>query len=366
MRRLTRLLCLGVLTMGASSVAFGKCTAYAWDIKLGQARGAANLECAAQAEKAGKLSDAMGFYWGVYSDDCSGEKACSAPDAQQREQARQAIMRVGRTLGAQAEKSNRLDGSYVFILEGDDYWVVKADAGAIGLYEDSFNYAETDRIVLNLIKSSPANLDIFSRAVAHFGERERLREPAGYRYNPAHLVELQKTAAANVEQALVREEEEFKKRASLTDISDAFHFSRSLSELKLAMRWHEPMRLNNEKIYLRGKQRGDNLMKGSPAPWLIRHALEYYKLAGDQGWIKQAKDVANKLGDDAAKNGEIEQAREYFRIAGNDPRARELGDLMAKRNKALKEKREKETHKDKQQQEQFKNEQNKLEKELGL
>jgi len=118
--------------MGASSVAFGKCTAYAWDIKSGQARGAANLECAAQAEKAGNLSEAMGFYWGVYGDDCSGEKACSAPDAQQREQARQAIMRVGRTLGAQAEKSNRLSGGYVFILEGDDYWVVNPNAGAIG------------------------------------------------------------------------------------------------------------------------------------------------------------------------------------------------------------------------------------------
>ncbi|HLQ24283.1 MAG TPA: hypothetical protein VK138_00210, partial [Acidiferrobacterales bacterium] len=196
-------------------------------------------------------------------------------------------------------------------------------------------------------------------------------------YNPARLVELQKTAAANVEQALVREEEEFKKQEEefkkQAFLMGTFHVGRSLYELKLAMSWHEPMRFNKEKIYLRSKQRGDSLMKGSPAPGLIGFALEYYKLAGDQGWIKQAKDVANKLGDDAAKNGEIEQARGYFRIAGNDPRARELGDLMAERNKALKEKwqketekREKETHKDKQQQEQFKNEQNKLEKELGL
>lgn len=84
--------------------------------------------------------------------------------------------------------------------------------------------------------------------------------------------------------------------------------------------------------------------------------MRYYSIVDKPQKIRQVKDKALRLGDAYVKTGETTTAANFYRLAGADARAAELEKQVAQAN------RKKEAGR----QEQFKKEQDDLEKELGF
>jgi hypothetical protein len=98
-------------------------------------------------------------------------------------------------------------------------------------------------------------------------------------------------------------------------------------------------------------QRGDALLAENTVR-SIELAMEYYHFADNQAKAKQAQERAGKLGDDAARKGEHGLAARYYGLSGDRTKM-----------KAVEKQKEKTESK---RQDQFKKDQQALEKELGL
>ncbi len=254
-------------------------------------------------ERAGRLPEAFSSAGGI-------DTMCA--DQRRVDALRQ---RVGKTLGGQEEKSDRFDVAFD--------WYERA-----GLTTDA------DRVKLRHVNAKPADSAVFGNAYDYFTRREAA----------ATLQELRALAAKNADAVFAEEERAFAAR------------SMSFDELERAGNWLRYLGDDQQKRKVaRAEKRGDALA-ASDGLQKLENALRYYSIVDKPQKIRQVKDKALRLGDAYVKTGETTTAANFYRLAGADARAAELEKQVAQAN------RKKEAGR----QEQFKKEQDDLEKELGF
>jgi hypothetical protein len=222
---------------------------------------------------------------------------------------------VARTIAARAEAG----GQYRDAVD----WYIKASAAA-----------DADRVIRKWVQVTPVDRNAVAAGIDFY----RLQNDA------AQEQAIRDIAKRRVEAILAEEARMFSAPqkgtyALLLDAQEwAFHAN-----------WGKPQ------IDQRAQQRGDAYAKQASRRFL-EEAMRYYELGGSRTGVDAVKGRAATLGQQAEGRGEIELAIEYYRLAEEDARA----DALDKRNAALKEKAEA------QRKQSFKQEQDDLEKELGL
>lgn len=213
-----------------------------------------------------------------------------------------------------------------------------------GQYEEAFEWFDTDdntrpeadRAKLELAQAKPGDLQIVGAAATYFKQRN-LASP---------LQKVQAIALQNAKQLLTEEERQF---ASHLD-------SESLKILEHARDWlayAEPKA--NGLASERAEQRGDARAAETSATFLSG-AIRYYDFAGRPAKAKAVRDRARRFGDEAKSKGENEKAVTYYEVAGLNDQARTLQKTTEAKQRADEGRR----------QQQFKKDQDQLEKDLGL
>lgn len=223
--------------------------------------------------------------------------------------------RAGKTLGGQEEEKGQLDKSF------DWYSHTGLDADA-------------DRVKMMQVKARSGDISIFGSAYDYFKHRES--EPA--------LKELRTLAAKNADKMLAEEDRAF-----------VAHMS-SFDELEKAGDWLRYLGDNQMKRKTeRAEQRGDTLAT-KDGSHMLEKAIRYYEVAGKPQKVHQVKDKALRLAEGYARTGETTSAANFYRLAGAESKASDI-EKHAEQSKQQKEPKR---------QEQFKQDQDALEKELGF
>jgi hypothetical protein len=266
----------------------------------------AQLAQAGKSEQAGNARAAHAALQKVDSDCLS-----SASD-KRREAMRK---RIGKKLGDEDEKNGRLKEAF-------------------GWFDGSGNTADAGRVMLKRAQARPDDRATFGTALDYFKNR-----------GPADSLKTLRTLAAqNARQVLATEEKQFAADRNSLDV---------LGKAKDWLYYTEAP--ENRLAAERAEKRGDTLAAETTRHFL-RLAISYYDFAGKPEKTRSIRDKAKKLGDEAARKGEGEVAVEYYQIAGLKNEARDL----QKRTET------KQRQDEGQRQKQFKSDQDKLEKELGL
>ena len=164
-----------------------------------------------------------------------------------------------------------------------------------------------------------------------------------HRKNEAQVKELRALAAKNADQWLGTEEKLF---AATKDSRDALGKSKD---------WAYYAGTGPKKAHERAEKRGDQLAADTSRRW-FELAIAYYKFADKPQKVNGVQAKARQLADAHARKGEAEVAADYYRIAGASAEA----DKIEKQGAARKRQAEQ------QRQQQFKKDQQALEKGLGL
>jgi hypothetical protein len=267
---------------------------------------AAQMKKAEDSEHAGKLKEA-------YQAASKIDSMCLAGDGYKRHEAM--LKRIGLQLGQQEEKQGRL-------------------AAAFDWYNSSRNDAEADLVKMKQVNASPRDRNLVSGAIDHFR----------FKNNDARVAELRQLAAKNADLEFASEEKAFAARKE------------SFDELGKAKDWLYLVGEGaDKKARERAEQRGDTLAKED----IYRHlenAKRYYSIAEAKQKEKTLQDKAMRLAQEHEKKGEINQAKDFYSLAGESNKGNELQARSEAQHKKSEEKRQK----------QFKKGQDDLEKELGL
>lgn len=216
---------------------------------------------------------------------------------------------------------------------------VRAEAG--GKYRDAVDWytkanapAEADRVIRKWVQVTPVDRNAVSTGIDFY----RMQN------NAAQEQAMRDIAKRRVEALLADEAKAFSAPQKGT-----YALLRDAQEWAFYANWGKPQ------IDERAQQRGDAFAKQTSRRFL-EEAMRYYELGGSRTGVESVKRRAATLGQQAEGRGEIELAIEFYRLADEDAKA----DALDKRNAALKQRAEE------QRQQTFKNEQDDLEKELGL
>jgi tetratricopeptide (TPR) repeat protein len=295
-----------------------------------------------EAEKAGKTRDALLFYLAIDSFCGDGVEAKSS------------MRRIGLKLGARAAARGRLlseEGLFKKVpdencrrwsrysgIEGNPFepavpghcttenggmrMELNPQAGAFDWYETTFNYRDADLTMLKVIEQKPEDLDQYERVFRHFETRKRLNA-TGYRPDPAHMKELKKTAASNLDSTLAREEKEY---GALKQPG------RSMKTLETALRWASFLDENaKERVVVRAVSRADAAFQ-SDTPDGLLEALTFLSFADKNEQQSTVIIRAAELGQAALKKKDYELAEKYFLVAGNTEMA-EAAKKLSEMNK---------------------------------
>lgn len=267
---------------------------------------AAQFRKAEDTERAGKLADAFAML-GKVDDMCLTGDAGKRADAMHK--------RIGLQLGQQEEKKGNLKAAFDW-------------------YQRSRNDDEADRVKMKHVNTSSRDRNVVSGAIDHFR----------YRNNDARVAELRQLAAKNAEFELANEEKAFAARKeSFTEIGNAKDWFYYVSEDAA------------KKVSVRAEQRGDALLKEDTYRHL-ENAQRYFDMADAKSKVKAVMNKAMQLAQQHEKKGEVTQAANFYRLADADAKAEELETRTEAQHQETEEKR----------QEKFSQEQDALEKELGL
>ena len=267
---------------------------------------AAQMRKAEDSERAGKLKEAYETVGKI-------DSMCLVGDGHKRHEALR--KRIGLQLGQQEEKQGRL-------------------AAAFDLYQNSGNAAEADRVKMKQVNASPPDRNVVSRAIDHFR----------FKNNNARVAELRQLAAKNAELELASEDKAFAARKE------------SFDELGKAKDWFYLVGEGAvKKVRERAERRGDSLLKEDTHRHL-ENATRYFRMAEAKPKEKAVQDKALRLAQMHEQKGEITQATNFYSLAGARAKGQELEKRSEAQHKKSEEKRQK----------QFSQEQDKLEKELGL
>jgi hypothetical protein len=223
--------------------------------------------------------------------------------------------RLGKQFGDEEEKNGRLKEAFTW-------------------FNDTGNTADADRVMMKRVQARPDDRSIFGSAFDYFKRRAAA----------ASVKALRDLATQHAAQALAAEERRF---AATRD---------SLDELSKAKDWLTYLEApDNRKAAERAEKRGDTLA-AETTRHLLRQAIAYYQFADRAQKINTVRAKAKTLGDEQARKGEGEVAADYYEIAGLEAEAQNLRKRTQARERQDEGKR----------QQQFKKDQDKLEKELGL
>jgi hypothetical protein len=270
------------------------------------------LRKAETAEKSGKIRDAYAIATqGIPSLHCA-ENGYKRRDG--------LIERTSKKLGAEAEKGGRFGEAF-------DYYSAPHRHGRL-----DYPLADADRTMLKYAKANSDNYKVVSQAMGYFDQRD----------GRPHLNDVRALAKSSGDKMLAKEEKTFAvRRGSLDDLHKAREWLNLAGDSKPAR--------------ARAEQRGNALLAEDTAR-SIELAMEYYRFADNRNKEKQAQERARKLGDEHARNGEHRLAVKFYELAGDDAKARALAQKTEAESKKVEAKR----------QDQFKKDQQALEKELGL
>mgnify|MGYP001568738196 CR=1 FL=1 len=223
--------------------------------------------------------------------------------------------RLGKLIGDEEEKNGRLQEAFTW-------------------FDATGNTADADRVMLKRAQVKPDDRSIFGSAFDYFKRRGAA----------ASVKALRDLAAKNAAQALAAEEKQF---AATRD---------SLDDLAKAKDWLYYLDAPaNRKAAERAEKRGDTLA-AETTRHLLRQAVAYYRFADQSQKINSVRAKAKALGDEQARKGEGEVAADYYEIAGLKGEAQDIRKRTSAQQRQDEGKR----------QQQFKKDQDKLEKELGL
>ncbi|HBG46572.1 MAG TPA: hypothetical protein DDW94_06220 [Deltaproteobacteria bacterium] len=280
-----------------------------------------------EAEKEGKPLNAILFFQ-------AADEYCG-----NRDEARRGIMRIGARMGAAAAAKGRLFANRDILTTVPDedcrrwsrnYYLVpnpyeppvpglcttksggmrvqiEGSAGAYDWYEATFNYRESDALVLKVLRSSPHDFGAYEAAQRHFKKRHQLNH-AGYTLDTAHLMELRKTASSNVTAILLQEQK---------DLAAPKEADRSLSQLEAALKWASYAgEEETARVIKRAIDRGDDaLMEKSITD--LHEALEYYSFAEKMEKVRMVEMRADELGMNALSDNDPGAALNFFMLSGN-------------------------------------------------
>ncbi|MBI2401065.1 MAG: hypothetical protein HYV23_08450 [Deltaproteobacteria bacterium] len=280
-----------------------------------------------EAEKAGKTRDAVLFYMAIDSFCGDGVEAESS------------LRRIGLKNGARAAGRGRLiseEGLFKKVPDEDcrrwnRYSGIEANphepavpghcttknggmrlelnqmAGAFDWYETTYNYRDADLAILKAIEQKPGDLGRYERVFRHFEARKRLNA-TGYRPDPAHLSELKKAAATNLDSTLAREEKEYNAQKQP---------GRSVKTLETAFNWASFIDENaKERVVVRAISRADAAFQ-SDTPDGLLDALTFLNFAHRNEQQSAVITRAAELGQAALQKKDYELAEKYFFVAGN-------------------------------------------------
>jgi hypothetical protein len=289
----------GLLVVAQSALADGCTTAE-------ENLAAANMKKADDFDRAGKLKDAYAALGKV-------DSMCLGRDAGKRSESMR--KRIGLQLGQQEEKQNHLGAAFDW-------------------YKGSGNGDEADRVKMKQVNATPRDRNLVSGAIDHFRFKD----------NNGRVAELRQLAAKNADLELAAEEKAFAARKE------------SFDELGRAKDWLSHVSDSaQKKARDRAEQRGDTLFKED----VFRHlenAKHYYSFADARQKENAVKDKALRLGQEAEKRGEINQATNFYHLADASAQGNALQKRADAEHKKVEEKRQKKFSKD----------QGDLEKQLGL
>lgn len=279
------------------------------------------------AEKAGRTLEALLFLRAA--DDFCGNRI----------EARKGLSRLGLKMGASAQKKGRLFSGgniltrvpdedcrrwtrHIFLTpnpyepeipglctvsSGGMRLALDPSAGAYEWYEATYNYRESDSLVIKVFRSEPSDLGAAERAYMHFKSRERLIYP-GYSIDPAHLALLRGTISSNLDSILAKEEKTY---------GETRGGDESLKLLGSAMEWaHLAGKPGAARVYSRAMRRAEEALKGTSIRD-IHDAIGFYSFAGVSEPVEKVAKRADELGLAAMKENEAESALGFFNISGN-------------------------------------------------
>lgn len=311
-----------LLVLSASGAAFGDALCNYGDTT--QSEG--NLKKGRASEKEGKTLDALLFFR-------AADTICG-----NRKEAREGIRRIGSKMGREAAAKGRIfTGKNIFSTVPDAdcrRWVRAYDvpnpyepsvpglcirqsggvrvqldpaAGAYDWYEVTYNYRESDLLMLKGVTASPGDIAVYEAAQRHFQARLRLQDN-GYAPDPQQMKELQKIASTNAASFLAREEEEFQNSKDT---------ERSLTRLENAMKWAiYGSEADRGRVIHRAFDRAEEALKGNGLSNLY-DALEYYSFAGEADKVADVAERADELGLAALNDNDPVAALKYFMLSGN-------------------------------------------------
>jgi hypothetical protein len=310
-----------------------------------------NYERAIAFEKQGNQEQALRAYHAAEGYACEDHNPYEA-DAAKR------AAPLGLALGSAAEKKGNL-------------------RLAIELYEAGGQFSAADRALMALVRSSPDDPTVFTKARETLDERTlasfhsnneaALNAVGGYRPDPKHMVEVLTMPAKGAERAFQQEASAFNEQylrdyvqliqARPDDPTDSTAMQNLMAKQQVfAQRWsHEPLKASGKALGLvrswsivtpdallrakleaqrtqRIEQRVATLTRQySSAPELLSSAMDYYIGAGfDQNVhdarLAQIRAQSLKLGDEASAQQRYLLASDYYKVARADAKAQAAQD----------------------------------------
>jgi hypothetical protein len=305
-------------------------------------------ENAKAAESQGKREDALFFYHGAQGSVCENSNPYEA-DAAKR------AAPLGLELGTTAEKRGDLEK-------------------ARQLYEAGGHFAAADRVFMRLIRARADEPGSYQSALEHFGNRREqwfaennaaaLKVTGPYTPDAKLIAEMEAMPAKGIERVTQREAASFNEeylrdyvqlvQSSPDDPMDASQMQRAVSTSQaFRQKWKgaEPVKSSRDalqvlrmwgftvrdpkltasvatKVAQLSEQRATTLrQKYFGAPELLDEAMSYYRIPGTdnpkvESQVAAVKAQALKLADEANAKNRITLAASYYRVAGQDEKAK--------------------------------------------
>ena len=280
-------------------------------------------------EKAGKIKEAYEAATPRAFPDCMPENG--------GERMFDVMYRTYRKLGQTAEKAGRLHEAFeYYIYPFNNYF-------ANGTYRDkgkNYPLADAHRTMIAWARSKPGDLTVVQEAARYFSMWDD---------KPPELKEVKDMAVRGGDQELAREGKTFA----------AHKYKQSVAELKTAREWYTLAGVE-QRARDRAAQRAQTLLaQGSYSS--VEQAFDY--VAEFHGNLEAAQARARALGEQAEHKGNLELARQFYNLSGDDARSEALSNKLD----AAQTKKEKQAEQaESKRKAQFSKDQKSLEDELGF
>ena len=280
-------------------------------------------------EKAGKIKEAYEAATPKVFPDCMPENG--------DDRMFDVMFRTYRKLGQSAEKAGRLHEAFeYYIYPFDKYFA----PGGYRDREKDYSLADANRTMIAWARTCPDDYKVVQEATGYFDRWE---------VKPPELKEVKGMAVRGGDKLLAKEEKSFA----------AHKYKQSYEELKSAREWYTLAKAD-KRANDRGGQRAQTLLAEgtyNSVEQAFNYVFEFH------GNLDAARSRARALGEQAEHKGDLELARQFYGLSGDDARSEALSNKLD----AAQAKKEKQAEQaESKRKEQFGKDQKALEDELGF